>query len=104
MSYYVYVTQKSQCFIAEVPALPGCRTIGRSEAEAIENIRDVVRGYFQSLRKNNQAVPKVKVVKLSDDLPASRGFAKSAATQQMMPAGAFFSHPIHGRAPVAPPT
>lgn len=73
MSYYVYITQKNDFFVAEVPALPGCRTIGRSEAEVIENIRDVVRGYYQSLRKNNQAVPKVKVVKLSDGQSPVRG-------------------------------
>lgn len=86
MSYYVYITQKNQYFIAEVPALPGCRTIGRSEAEVIENIRDVVKGYFQSLRKNNQAVPKVKVVKVSDHVPVSRSLEKGPA---LAPAGAF---------------
>lgn len=72
MSYYVYITRQSEYFIAEVPALPGCRTIGRSEAEAIENIRDVVRGYYQSLRKSNKAVPKVKVVKVSERTFSSR--------------------------------
>ncbi len=65
MSYYVYVTQTSRYYSAEVPALPGCRTIGRSEAEVIENIRDVVRGYYQSMRKRNRTVPKVKVIKVS---------------------------------------
>jgi predicted RNase H-like HicB family nuclease len=99
MSYYVYITQKSQYFIAEVPALPGCRTIGRSEAEVIENIRDVVRGYFQSLRKNNQAVPKVKVVKVSDNLPASQGLEK-AATQRITSAGVFLSRPGQGGSPI----
>lgn len=72
MSYYVYITRQSDNFIAEVPALPGCRTIGRSEAEVIENIRDVVRGYYQSLRKNNKSVPKVKIVKVSERA-ASKG-------------------------------
>lgn len=101
MSYYVYITQKNEHFIAEVPALPGCRTIGRSEAEAIENIRDVVRGYFQSLRKNNQAVPKVKVVKLSDQLPPSRGLEKTA--QRITAAGTFLSPSANGRAQAMPP-
>lgn len=72
MSYYVYITQDNNCFVADVPALPGCRTIGRSEAEVLENIRDVVRGYLQSLRKRNRTAPKVKVVKLSERLPFSR--------------------------------
>jgi len=102
MSYYVYITQKNQYFIAEVPALPGCRTIGRSEAEVIENIRDVVKGYFQSLRKNNQAVPKVKVIKVSDQLPPSGGLGKSAA-QSMAPAGAFLGASNDGRPRMTPP-
>lgn len=72
MSYYVYITRQSEFFVAEVPALPGCRTIGKTEAEVIENIRDVVRGYYQSLRKNNKAVPKVKVVKVSERVSTSR--------------------------------
>lgn len=77
MSYYVYITQTHDYFIADVPALPGCRTIGRSETEVIENIRDVVRGYYRSLRKNNRAVPKVKVVKVSDRI-SSREIASES--------------------------
>ncbi|MBI3802330.1 MAG: type II toxin-antitoxin system HicB family antitoxin [Nitrospirae bacterium] len=73
MSYYVYITQENDCFIADVPALPGCRTLGRSEAEVMENIRDVVRGYLQNLRRRNRALPKVKVVKLSGPASFSRG-------------------------------
>jgi predicted RNase H-like HicB family nuclease len=69
MSYYVYVTQTPRYYSAEVPSLPGCRTIGRTEAEVIENIRDVVRGYYQSMRKRNKAVPRVKVVKVSNQGP-----------------------------------
>lgn len=81
MSYYVYITQVNNCFIADVPALPGCRTFGRSEAEVLENIRDVVRGYLQSLRKRNRTVPKVKVVKLSDHLPS---FSLSASGRSIL--------------------
>jgi predicted RNase H-like HicB family nuclease len=64
MNYYVYITKQSQFYIAEVPSLPGCRTLGRSEHEAIENIKSVVAGYLESLKKNRRALPRVKVVKL----------------------------------------
>jgi predicted RNase H-like HicB family nuclease len=30
-------------FIADVPALMGCHTQGRTEAEALENIKDVIK-------------------------------------------------------------
>lgn len=81
MSYYVYITQVDHCFIADVPALPGCRTFGRSEAEVLENIRDVVRGYLQSLRKKNRTAPKVKVVKLSEHLPS---FPRGASDRSIL--------------------
>lgn len=84
MSYYVYITQVDNCFIADVPALPGCRTFGRSEAEVLENIRDVVRGYLQSLRKRNRTAPKVKVVKLSEPFPS---FARGASGRSILNAG-----------------
>ena len=65
MSYYVYITQQGGLFVGDVPALPGCRTLGRTEQEVIENIRYVVRGYFQTMRKNNRPIPKVKVIKVT---------------------------------------
>lgn len=64
MSYYVYITRQGQLFVAEVPSLPGCRTIGRSEQEALENIKSVVEGYLQTLRKTRRSLPRVKVVKV----------------------------------------
>lgn len=85
MSYYVYVTQTSQYYSAEVPALPGCRTIGRSEAEVIENIRDVVRGYYQSMRKRNKAVPKVKVIKVSSQMSEAFHQGKGDARSNFQP-------------------
>jgi predicted RNase H-like HicB family nuclease len=64
MSYYVYITRQGQFYVAEVPSLPGCRTIGRSEQEALENIKSVVEGYLQTLRRTHRSLPRVKVVKV----------------------------------------
>jgi predicted RNase H-like HicB family nuclease len=64
MRYDVYIMKKDQLYIADVPALPGCTTLGRSEAEALSNIRDVIEGYLQSLQKKRQPFPDVKVVKV----------------------------------------
>lgn len=66
MSYYVYITQQGEMFMGDVPALPGCKTLGKSEEEVIENIQYVVKGYFQTMRRNNLPIPKVKVVKVSE--------------------------------------
>jgi len=64
MHYDVYVTKKDQLYIADVPALPGCTTLGRSEAEVLMNIRDVIESYLLSLRMKRKPFPNVKVVKI----------------------------------------
>lgn len=64
MSYYVYITRQGQRYVAEVPSLPGCRTIGHSEQEALENIKSVVEGYLQMLKRTHRSLPRVKVVKM----------------------------------------
>ena len=44
-------------FVAECPTLPGCISQGQTRDEAIENIKDAIRGYLASLEKHNEAVP-----------------------------------------------
>jgi len=44
-------------FVAECPSLPGCISQGRNRKEALENIRDAVRGYLESLKKHNEPIP-----------------------------------------------
>lgn len=43
--------------VAEVPALPGCVSQGRTRSEALANIRDAIAGYLQSLDKHGEPVP-----------------------------------------------
>ena len=71
MNYYVYITRPGQFYVAEVPSLPGCRTLGRSEQEALENIKSVVEGYLETLKKAHRSLPRVKVVKLCEPAIAS---------------------------------
>jgi len=44
-------------YVAEVPALPGCISQGRSRAEAVENIREAIAAYLESLKAHNEPVP-----------------------------------------------
>jgi predicted RNase H-like HicB family nuclease len=44
-------------FIVECPALPGCVSQGHTRAEALENIRDAIRGYLHSLAKHGDPIP-----------------------------------------------
>ena len=44
-------------FVAECPSLPGCISQGKTRAEALENIKDVAKGYLESLKKHNESIP-----------------------------------------------
>jgi predicted RNase H-like HicB family nuclease len=58
MHYRILIEQDEDgIFIAECPTLPGCISQGKTRSEAIENIRDAVKGYIESLRKHNEPIP-----------------------------------------------
>jgi len=58
MKYRVFVEQDEDgVFVAEVPSLPGCISQGKTYNEALENIRDAVTGYLESLKKHGEPIP-----------------------------------------------
>jgi antitoxin HicB len=44
-------------FVVEVPALPGCLSQGRTRTEAIENIKEAIAAYLESLNAHSEAIP-----------------------------------------------
>jgi predicted RNase H-like HicB family nuclease len=44
-------------WVAECPSLPGCVTQGKTEEEALANIKGAIRGYVASLRQDGLPVP-----------------------------------------------
>ncbi|MBF0457202.1 MAG: type II toxin-antitoxin system HicB family antitoxin [Nitrospirae bacterium] len=44
-------------WIAECPSLPGCITQGKTKEEVIENIREAIDLYIETLIERNSAVP-----------------------------------------------
>lgn len=44
-------------YTAQVPTLPGCITYGETLEEAIENVREAVELYIESLRAHNEPIP-----------------------------------------------
>jgi predicted RNase H-like HicB family nuclease len=44
-------------FVADCPNLPGCISQGKTRDEAVQNIKDAIAGYLDSLKKHNEAVP-----------------------------------------------
>jgi antitoxin HicB len=58
MKYRVNITQDEDgVFVAEVPNLPGCISQGSTRPEAIENIKEAIAGYLESLAAHGEPVP-----------------------------------------------
>lgn len=47
MNYKVALHQSEEGFAVSVPGMPGCWSQGATESEAIENIKDAIRGYLE---------------------------------------------------------
>ena len=58
MKYRVLIEQDEDgVFVAEVPSLPGCISQGQTREQAIENIKEAIALYLESLGARNEAVP-----------------------------------------------
>ncbi len=58
MKYRVLIKQDEDgVFVAEVPSLPGCISQGATRSEALENIKEAIAGYLDSLEAHNEPVP-----------------------------------------------
>jgi predicted RNase H-like HicB family nuclease len=47
--------------VISCPALPGCRTQGRTREEALENIKEAIELYLEALIDNDEPVPTEEV-------------------------------------------
>ena len=45
-------------YMAEIPALPGCRAWGDTAAEALENLQNVATAFIESYRGRRDPLPK----------------------------------------------
>jgi predicted RNase H-like HicB family nuclease len=44
-------------WVVECPTLPGCISQGRTQGEAIENIKEAIQCYIEALEQEGEAVP-----------------------------------------------
>lgn len=49
MKYKIRLEQTEEGYSVSCPGLPGCWSQGRTEEEAIENIRDAIREYLSAI-------------------------------------------------------
>lgn len=58
MKFRVWIEQdEGGVFVAEVPSLPGCISQGSTRKEALDNIREAVELYLESLDAHGDPVP-----------------------------------------------
>ncbi len=58
MRYRVLIEQDEDgIYVAEAPALPGCISQGKTRSEAIENVKEAISGYLESLKAHDEPVP-----------------------------------------------
>jgi predicted RNase H-like HicB family nuclease len=58
MKYRVLIEQDEDgVFVAEVPSLPGCISQGDTRAGALENVREAISVYLESLEAHGEPVP-----------------------------------------------
>ena len=50
-------TDEDGVFVATCPSLPGCVSQSQTRTEALDNIRDAMRGYLASLDKHGEPIP-----------------------------------------------
>ena len=57
MKYRIIIVEDEGMYVAECPSLPGCISQGKTRTEALENIKDAIKGYLASLKKHNEPIP-----------------------------------------------
>jgi len=58
MKYRIIIEQDEEgVFVAECLLLPGCISQGKTRQEVINNIKDAITGYLESIKKHNEPIP-----------------------------------------------
>ncbi|MFO0913756.1 MAG: type II toxin-antitoxin system HicB family antitoxin [Pirellulales bacterium] len=58
MRFRVLIEQDEDgVYVAEVPSLPGRGSQGKTRTEVLDNIRDAMAGYLESLRAHGEPIP-----------------------------------------------
>lgn len=48
---------EDDCYVSEVPELPGCASDGMTEEEALNNACDAIRSWMKSAKKHGNPIP-----------------------------------------------
>lgn len=53
----IYWSDDDQCYVVEVPELPGCMADGDSYAQAVANAQLVIEAWVETARQLNRPIP-----------------------------------------------
>ncbi len=56
----VYWSDEDQCYVVEVPELPGCMADGSTYQEAISNAEIVINEWIETAKEIGRPIPKPK--------------------------------------------
>ncbi len=56
----VYWSQDDDCFVVEVPELPGCMSDGKTYQEAVSNVEIVIAEWIETAKALGRAIPEPK--------------------------------------------
>ena len=62
--HVVIEKDESGYFVAEVPALPGCFSQGKTHEEALANIKEAVEGWLEVM-ESKQSVDRTRLIELT---------------------------------------
>ena len=55
--YTILVTPEDGAYVVDVPALPGCYSIGDTLDEAIQNAQEAIALYLETLKSRGEPIP-----------------------------------------------
>ena len=53
----IYWSRADECFVVEVPELPGCMADGTTYEEAVANARTVIQEWIETANSLNRPIP-----------------------------------------------
>ena len=53
----IYWSKEDECFLAEVPELPGCMADGTTRAEALQHAEEIIRQWIETAQSLGRPIP-----------------------------------------------
>ena len=56
----IYWSKEDECYLVEVPELPGCMADGKTRAEAVKNAETIINEWIEVALEDGRPVPEPK--------------------------------------------